>query len=311
MAAAKKSADKYYFLLAGLLAIYAWLSLAIPPDPQSLAKYHLSVSQSHLLSLLFVPIVGLLWFTLFYGFIKVKNYAYRVARSKEGRGYNILANGLGVFAVSSTLNSLITQILTFYSRSDAARVPLAVNVTNYVTVAVYLASFGLIYWGAKTLGTSVSKHKPDPMGAKAVIYWILGMGYGYLLLTKAEKNTPPRGLTHAAYYLSDPVIAITIIFPYLVAWYFGLAAAYYLSFFAKNVEGLIYQQALRRLSVGVRTVVATSIVLELFTLFGSKFGNLNLGPILAIVFVLIAVIAIGYVLLATGARKLDKIEEVV
>lgn len=74
----------YLFVL--LVILYVALTLLTPTDPAVLARYDLTQDKARLLSLtIILPIIAI-WFTGFYGFSRIKQYAQSIIETKGG-GY--------------------------------------------------------------------------------------------------------------------------------------------------------------------------------------------------------------------------------
>jgi uncharacterized membrane protein len=80
--------------------------------------------------------------------------------------------------------------------------------------------------------------------------------------------------------------------------------------YAKKIKGLLYKRALNRLAAGIATVIGSSIFIQFINIVFAYKNNGSLGSLLVLIYLLLAVEAIGYILIASGAKNLKRIEEI-
>jgi hypothetical protein len=281
--------------------------LLSPTDPAVLHKYSITAGSARLLNLtVVVPIIAI-WVTAFYGYTALKRYATSVSRSTEGAPFNIIANGLLVLVMSLPLVASASAILTYIALRDPRLVPATTIIRNYLNVASAVLAFFLIGKGAEALAKLV-KRKTTSLDNQN---WTVGFIIVSSLFSWLVMSRHPAASGHESiYYLPDWLVIITIVIPYLYVWYRGTMAAYCIYFYQKNVKGQLYKRALSFCSAGIAMVIATSVFIQLLTVFTARLNRLNLTPILLIIYVLICTYAIGYALIAKGAKKLKTFEEV-
>jgi hypothetical protein len=168
-------------------------------------------------------------------------------------------------------------------------------------------ALSLIAGGAEKLAALANrKHLQLPENFWVLGFIIISSLYGYFLISQPSE----KSLAVRPYYLPHWAVLVTLAMPYLYFWYRGFKGAYMLFEYQKNVRGWLYKKALRYLAAGVSVVVLSSVLTRMLTTIPSQLNHLNLTPVLVIIFGLLAVIAIGYGLIALGANRLRKIEEV-
>ncbi len=116
--------------------------------------------------------------------------------------------------------------------------------------------------------------------------------------------------TKASFYLPSWLIVSTIIVPYAYAWYMAFTASYNLRFYSTNVKGVVYRKSLRTLAAGINIVIINTILLQFLSAQTPRLNKLNLAPLLGLVYVLLISIGIGFAVVAIGAKKMKRIEEV-
>lgn len=303
---------KNLMILLGFVASYLVMTFSIPPDPAALDKYDITSSQARLLGLtITIPII-LIWGAAFYGYDRFKRYAASIRQDRDGQALDSIANGLMVLALGLPISSLTSTALSYASRTNEGLIPTAVIVNNYVSMLVALVAFAYILRGAKALAEVTGrKFLVKNRRMYDAVYVALAAAYSYAVLNSDYKTEPAPGTNQASYYLPDWLIVTTLLVPYLAAWYAGLLANAQLGFYRRNVKGTLYKSALGYLVAGIMTVVITSVIIQLFSLFGAEIADLSLGALLVVIYALIAVIAAGYLFIAMGAKRLNKLEEVV
>jgi hypothetical protein len=283
------------------------LVLLGPIDPAVLHKYGITVGVARLLNLTVVVPIVLIWMTAFYGYTKLRQYAISVAGSTEGAPLRTLTNGLLVLVMSLPFVASASSGLTYLAVHNPGFAQESAIIRNYLNVVSAVLAFYLIGKGAEALAKLV-KRKTMSFDSQTWTFGfiIISSLFSWLVISH-HSVVGARGST---YYLPDWLVIVTIVIPYLYVWYRGMMAAYCLYFYQKNVKGQLYKQALSYCSGGIAMVIVTSIFIQLLTVFTARLNRLNLTPVLIIIYLLILVYAVGYILIAKGAKKLKTIEEV-
>lgn len=293
------------------IMLYAGLTFGVEPDTDTLERYQLTPGGLRILLLSIALPLVVIWYAAFYGFAKFKAYSALIKQSPEGRAYRQLANGLMVLAIGLPLTSVVSAGLRNVTRSTPDITAAATITENYLGVVIALVAFTLIGRGARLLLALHHKKPTIPSKALAITGVLLVGGlFAYLALKNPAAQAPTATSEEAIYYLPDWLIVATIILPHLYVWYNGLTAAYYIKLYRTHVKGVLYKQSLRFLAWGIAAVIISSMLLQYFTAMSNVLMNLNLGPLLGIIYVLLIVISAGYILIAIGAKRLQKLEEV-
>ncbi len=306
-----KNFNKYYLIYVLIALVYCSLILLIPPDASVLTKYGISAAQVKLLSLsLAVPIL-LIWWLGFFGFIKLKQYAYSIRSNKDGKSFEQISNGLMVMAIGSPLISIISSYSNYVGQRNPAWTSYSVILSNYLTLAMVFFTFYLIQQGANKLAAILKgKERSSTDVLIKLLFALFAVLYIHFTLQNPARQFPTPGISKAAYYLSDSLLVITIIIPYLFVWWYGIRSTYLIRLYSNKVKGVVYKQSLGLLSAGLGTVVIAYMFLRFLTSFTTQLNSWSLKALLIVLYVLIAVLGLGYGLIAAGAKRLKKIEEV-
>lgn len=296
----------YVLAFVALVLLYVGLVFTLPPSPQTLERYELSVAQVRLLNLTVVVPLVIIWLTALYGFVNLRRYANSVAETKEGPAFKYLSYGLMVLAFSLPLNSLTSLLVRHTStNSPDLLVPLTI-MRNHFVLILSLTAFWILVVGARALAkTLVAKSFPYiPRGFASGLI-VLAVIYTWLITAKPLN----QGMEERSYYLPTGVLIFTLVIPYVLAWKAGLLTTYYLYSYHKKVKGIIFKSAFKDLAVGLGVVVVVAILIQLITTSSAQLNRLNLTPVLGIVYGLLIMYAVGYGLVARGAKKLKKFED--
>lgn len=299
-----------YVSVAVLAVIYAALAIGLPPDPATLLKYNITSLHLRILSLTIVIPVTLIWFAAIYGYVRSKMYAETVKETKEGKPIQELVKGIGILAYGLPISAIASTLLRYAGRQTDV-LPLVTILINYLNIFISLAGFLFIYQGAKGLRQLVKVDRGNVERVLFIIGFIgLAISYTWITLANPARTVATEGVARAVYYLPDGLIVATIIIPYLYIWFIGMNAALYIGYYQRSVKGVLYRSALRFLALGIAAVIIASILMQYLTAMTVTLNRLNLTPLLVLVYALLVVISIGYMFIAAGSKRLQKIEEV-
>lgn len=300
----------FFYLSAAIT--YLALMLIVPTEAETLQRYHISELRLDIVKLtIAIPLLAI-WFAAFYGYDKFKHYAAAIHTSQDGVAFNHIANGLGALAVSMPVASILSTISTYVAVNAPDSQPAMTIVRNYAAIFLALVAFWLIHKGSRSLKkvTVRKKWRYQYDDFVVMLTAFLAVFYTYLIFHNPERQVPAGEAWRATYYLPDWLVLFTIILPYLFIWHLGFQAVLNIHTYAGSVKGVLYKQMLGFLEKGMIGIILLSVVLQLLINFGSLFRSMSLGPLLGIVYLLLIVMTVGYVYVAVGAKRLQKIEEV-
>jgi hypothetical protein len=93
-------------------------------------------------------------------------------------------------------------------------------------------------------------------------------------------------------------------------WLLGFYALADLQAYSVKLRGILYRRGWQQLIGGLGSVILTSILLQYLTTLTSWITSLSLNGILLLLYGLLFLLAGAFIVLALGAQKLTKIEEV-
>lgn len=301
---------KVLWIFIALSLAYLGVSLLTPTESSVLLKYGLSETEARFLKLTITLPIILIWFAAYYGWTKFSNYAHTVRDGKEGPALKKLSDGLLVLIFWLPLTSVGSSLYSYLrSLSDDWTKPLVIF-NNYYNVVILLIAFVLLYQGSVLLfGLTKSLKKWRWAPYLLVLLTAASAYFAYLTL-----NDPHRmqgeGTAAASYYLPDWMIAATIIFPYLVIFYLAFKTIDNLHRYRLQIKGVLYKKALIHIANGIGWLVLAILGIRYLVALSSVVNGASLKGVLALIYSLVLLIALGYLLIAFGSKRLQKIEEV-
>lgn len=296
-----------YTLLFLILTVTYLLETFIPkPKKTVLSHYHLSHMGYYELVIPLVVILVIIWFISLYGSLRVKSYARLISNSKDGRGMSHISNGLLIQTITLPLISNISYVLGHIAGDHPRLQPTMTIIVNYISLGLMGLAFIFIFWGSHKLFKLIpGRAKQLPYSLWQAVFITASSLYAYFIIIQPIHHPKDRQV----YFLPDWLLVLTISVPYMFFWYLGIRGAYNIFLYRRNVKGTLYRSALSYLAAGIAVVVLGSVVTRIITSLSSRITNLKLTPILIIIYCFLVIIAIGYILIAIGAKKLRNIEE--
>jgi len=292
-----------------LAVIYLSLIFILPVNQPTLRHYNLNNEAYRVLLFLFALPTIATWLIAFFGYAKLREYSDSIKRTSEGQHFSKLATGCTWLAWSLPIPAIIGLILGAMANTWAGFQSGAIIVTNYSYLIIPLIGFTLI--GAASRGLIAdSKLQLSLNSSRTIMLFFAFAGTIYCYLTFHQFDLASPGSTDNAFYLPLWLTLITLTIPYLYAWFVGLLASYEISLFSKNVRGLLYRQSLQMLVGGLVAVIASSIALQYINGVLPRTNELILDYRVPLVMAFRLLSGIGFGLIAFGAIRLKKIEEV-
>jgi hypothetical protein len=292
---------RWYIILTAIACI---LALALPPDLQTLQTYHLTSLGYRIVILFLLVPYAIIWYAAFYAFAKLSEYTSLLKNADEETAFRKVVVGMGALAFGMVIPSIISTILNEIASYHHGFKAGATIINHYASLVVALVAFTYMGSGAHNLAVNVKSRKSlNGIRLFALIFTLLSVTFTRATITIHNYHGNP-------YYLNIYMLVITLVIPYLYAWFIGLVCAYDLWLYSRRVRGVLYKKAFSQLSFGL---VATIIGLIAIQFVASAYGNgtnESLTFVLVLIYALLAILLLGLSLMALGTRKLKRIEEV-
>jgi len=301
MALNTKSKLLYYYIEFVLL--YGGLIFMLPPDPIVLQKYHLTLLSYRVVLLTIIIPYAAIWFAAFYGSNRLLSYAKSIQGTKDGKHVRDLALGATFLAFWLPVTALVNVTMAYWLRAAPNILGMTVVIRNYLNLLFPFVAFLLIAKGAHGL-SKLAKQQPSQHIVKiqAACIIVIGVLYAYLVTN-----------THTAltiYHLPILLVLLTLVVPYIFMWFIDIGAAYEVYLYHRKIAGSVYRQSWRMMAWGVAALIGTSVILQYLVTIPTQINRLSLNWLLIVLYVILALLSLGFVLIALGAKKLQKIEEV-
>jgi hypothetical protein len=296
-----------YFLALFLWSIFYIVgTVAAPLSPN---RFNITPSKTHFLQITIALPVVVIWFIALSGAARFKEYANSINKYKDGKAMDEFANGL-LLLVFSVISSGLSAILRPWAIKDGWLQGFTI-VFNLVQVILALVAFFVMFRGSEKLLRVISKKRRNVLRdwLPVILAMILISAiYISVLFNYQYRNSTPDPLKFSSYYMSDVVLLLTIVIPTIIGWALGLKAARNMIIYRREIKGNIYQGALFRTALGVAIVVCTAVIFQLLSGLAAYLSKAGLQAILLIVYALILLYSIGFVVIASGTKKLCAIE---
>lgn len=291
------------FLYAILVLIYAALLFLVPPKPGDLEKYDITLTQLRLIDVTVIVPYALIWLAGFYGFLKLKEYSSRIRRSKDGRAINQMANGVLLLVLWPPLSSILATALNWLVLELPGADGVRIIINNYFNLLLPLAGFSLISVGARALSDLV-KVRPSQRAINLLVLVLIGLGVAFGALISSAVD-------HSTYYpLPYWLVLATLVVPYIFMWFLGLTSAYWIYLYRQKTPGVVYRRSWGLLALGIWAIITMQIIVQYASTLAAQLDKLSFSWLVLVVYIVLILLSVGYILVARGARNLQKIEDV-
>ncbi len=296
---------------AAILAAYIIFSLTVPITETVLVQYHINHTQAHLILISLVTLIATIWTVAYYGYIKLSQYAKPIRDTPDGRLFYLISIGLLIFALAQPVVSLARSIAMHAAIAHPSYLPTITIISNYLNVIYVASAFGIISYACYGL-LRIIRRQPSNIAGQSLIIAFVAIAVVYCYLTFGNIGNPFHfaGTKRREYYLPDILLIATIVIPTLYAWFMGFAATMSVLTYHYHVKGPVYKAGLRQLAYGLCVINLSFISFQYVTSLTTRLSQLSLSYFLVLIYGLLTFYAAGFVLVALGAKKLKKIEEV-
>ena len=294
--------SKLFYSYVVFALLYA-ASFMVPRSISTLHRLDLTLLQYRLVSLTVLIPVVLIWFAAFYGYNKLRIYSDMIKDTPDGKHVSHLTTGIMILALGLPIAALIGASITIIIEHSPGFTAAGTIIKNYVSLVFPLLGFIFISLGSRGLSI-LSKKRPSyrSINILAGIFIAVGVTYCYLILTSSNLD--------ATYHLPTWLIIVTLVCPYLYTWYLGMLAVLETHLYSRKAPGKLYRSTWNMLATGIGGIIIMQIAVQYISTATVQLSNLKLARLLFIVYVLLALLSVGYILVAIGAKRLQKIEEV-
>lgn len=292
-----------------LIPLYIGLIFILPANKVVLRSYGLEPLQYHILLLLVTLPYMLVWLGAFLAYARLQQYTKLLKKTPEGRDFQQVTQGIKYLAYGLPLVAVLSICLNSIGNNISELKAASIIIINYLSLAVPLIAYSSMRKGTHGL-VERAKLRFSLNDMRTIVIALVLIGVGYCYFTFKKLNLESMGSADNPYYLPAWLMITTVIVPYLYAWFSGLLAAYELVIFSRQVQGVLYRQAVRWVASGMVAVVIGGFGLQYLRTVVPRTGHLSINSALLFAFTAYTILVVGFVLLIVGVSKLKKIEEV-
>jgi hypothetical protein len=291
---------------AGVWAvIYLLLVIFLPTNSPTISEYNLSDGEYRIFTIFTgLPIV-MVWFMAFFGYASLSEYAEKVDGTKEGNAFGAIAIGLKWLAWALPIIVCANILLGGIAKIHQSFLSGGLIISHYIYLVIALIAFTSMSNGSRGLREIVNKI-PSKVAIRVMVIFLILISVAFCTVTlDIVDNVRPN-----PYRLPLWLILLTIIIPYLYAWLMGFFAVFEITEYRRTVRGLFYRNALRLIAYGATCVIIASVVLQYMTSSSPYLRRIQLGWPMLMMYATLMVFVVGFILVAVGASRLKKLEEV-
>lgn len=308
----KKSGNSTFLLIKPILLLiplYVGLIFILPANKTVLSNYSLESFQYHILYLAVAFPYMLVWLAAFFAFARLQQYTNVLKETPEGVDFQYITKGIKYLAYGLPLVAIMSICLNSIGNNISELKAASIITVNYLSLVVPLIAYSSMRKGTHGL-IERTKLRFSLNDMRTIVIALVFIGVGYCYFTFRKLNLESIGSADNPYYLPAWLMITTVIIPYLYAWFSGLLAAYELVIFGRQVQGVLYRQAVRWVASGMVAVVAGGIGLQYLRTVIPRTGHLSINTAVLFAFTAYTILIVGFILLIIGVSKLKKIEEV-
>lgn len=291
-------------LVVAAWVLYTFLTLMAPGTGD--AKYGMTGQDLVLLRLTIIVPILIIWGIAIRGACAFKTYASMLKGSPESPGLSLMADGLIWLVAYLVASSLLAGFDPFIT--SAHFIDAFILIRDHVPPLIGLGGFILLYLGSNRLkAIAPFKTWTSPT------FVMLGAFVLFSIVFVLEFTSTPTGRIAGMPITSTSVwplgvLLVTLILPYLAAWFIGILAAMNIYKYSRSVHGILYRRALSLLVRGVVTVVLFATVVQAISFADRFLTGLSLGTLLLLVYAFVVFYALGFVFIWMGAKQLKHLE---
>ncbi len=299
-----------YALILVVWAVYILLTLAAP-DPPPNQQVVLSAAAILILRVTLILPYMLTWLIAIIGWYHFSRFASDTKRhhTLNQQAFSMVSRGLGLLIFDLIGIPLISAARTVWANHEAAAVGLTIF-SNYFHIVIPLMAFGFLFVGSRKLVQSsryatALRSKMLPTLVATTLFTVL---FTVAVFGNTTRQVASEPGTFASYYISDPLIVLTVIIPLAITWTLGLQTALNTEQYVHALAQPKWRNAITHLFHGVLAIVSSSIILQAITAFGSQqLQQVSLALLLAVIYLFIFLQAAGYFFIRVGSKQLRQL----
>jgi hypothetical protein len=218
----------------------------------------------------------------------------------------MISRGLGILIFDLISIPLINVARRVWVADENVAATLTI-LSNYFHIIIPLVAFGCLFLGSRKLvqGSHYAVAVRSTILPSLVATLLFTVLFTIAVFGNTSRQVATEAGRFATYYLSDPLIVLTIIIPLAVTWFVGLHAVLQIERYVHSLSQAKWRRAIVNLFHGLLAVIGSSIILQAITAFGSEqLQHVSLVLIIVIIYLFIILQAVGYLFIRASAKQL-------
>ena len=298
-----KLRSKLFYSYLLFIAIYGGFIILPKPSRATISQFHLTALGLRLIDFTIILFLAAIWFAGYYGYAKFQEYSNAIRGNKDGEQIAKLTRGVFFLVIWLPVSSTLSAALVYLATKTPGLLPAVTIINHYINLLFPFVGFVYIGMGARGLSEMV-KVRTSYRAANIITIVTIYIGAIYFRLVASTQHRA------SVYHMSIWLILTTLVVPYIYMWSVGLLAAYEIYIYRQKVTGIVYKKSWGLLSLGICWLIVTSIFFQYLSSLTARLSHLSIYWLLVVIYLLLLVLSLGFVFIALGTRKLQKIEEV-
>lgn len=283
--------------------LYLYITFTTPQTETGKAQFQLSDTKLFFIRLSIGIPYFFMWFATFYSARTLAIQAKKTTALQQL--HTALSRGFLFLLIGTIATTILGAIRSKLLVSNPSILPGFTILINYLYVFIPATAFYQILIGLKKTDVSEKLKLSASEGhflQALLITVVIGLVYVPLVFTNPNRQVAFNTESAASYYLSDPVMVVTLLLPTLLTWMLGIYVTLKLS---KVFLKLGYENITSFIN-GFYLVILSSMLLQAILSLGTeRLYEFGLGAILLLVYLLIFSQTGGYMLIARGVAALS------
>lgn len=285
-----------------LWCLYAWFTIDFNVSLTA-RQQHWGLTQSNTVALQ-ASIIGfylIIWMVATHGIVLLQRRAKLFREAHLATGFRRIVWGLIILLTQLIVVALIGTVRPLYA-TDPNAIMVIATITSYIHSFFPLIGFIMISRGVGTVTNKTHQAKEEQSRALTVTT-LIAVLYTILVFTNPVRNAGLDEEIRQTYYLTDWMIVLTIMLPVLIGWLYGVRSLFMLYGY-RNAR--LNTKGLSRLTLGIGSLLASSIVLQIISSMGAtRMLTMGLFGLIGLIYLFFAFLLIGFYFAIQGATRLE------
>lgn len=297
---------RYYGLVVAAWLVYILLTILAPASQNTQVQLS-ETARLVLTATLLIPYM-LTWLIAVVGWFHFNRFASDTKRkhARNYAGFRLISQGLGILIFDLISIPLINAARKVWA-ADGDAAAILTTLSNYLHIIIPLAAFICLFLGSRKLiqSSHYALAVRSTMLPSLVATTLFTVLFTIAIFGNTSRQVAVEGGSFASYYISDPLIVLTIILPLAATWFIGLQSILQIERYVHSLSQVKWRHAIVHLFHGLLAVICSSIILQGITAFGSEqLQQVSLILIVVIIYLFIVLQAVGYLFIRASAKQL-------